>query len=143
MNTFAVFTDHFWQLTKPMGYAGLIIPTGLVSGFTYRAFLAELLLTKSLVAFYGFENEDLIFPHITNKVKFGLLTMAGRATSWSSNRGSRHISDSRQKFLTQKSGMLLPSARSERLTRTPLTFQLFGGLGTQRLRPPSIWPLQF
>ncbi|MBM7067577.1 hypothetical protein [Actibacterium sp. 188UL27-1] len=34
--------------------------------------------SKSLVAFYGFENEDLIFPHITNKVKFGLLTIAGR-----------------------------------------------------------------
>lgn len=78
VNTYAVFTDHFWQLTKPTGYAGLIIPTGLVSGFTYRAFLGELLSTKSLVAFYGFENEDLIFPHITNKVKFGLLTMAGR-----------------------------------------------------------------
>ncbi|GGB62916.1 hypothetical protein GCM10011316_38510 [Roseibium aquae] len=79
VNTYAVFTDHFWQLTQPTGYAGLIIPTGLVSGFTYRAFLAELLGTKSLVAFFGFENEDLIFPHITNKVKFGLLTMAGRA----------------------------------------------------------------
>ncbi|WP_082176475.1 Eco57I restriction-modification methylase domain-containing protein [Pseudaestuariivita atlantica] len=79
VNTYAVFTDHFWQLTKATGYAGLIIPTGLVSGFTYRAFLGELLSTKSLVAFYGFENEDLIFPHITNKVKFGLLTMAGRA----------------------------------------------------------------
>lgn len=78
VNTYAVFTDHFWQLTKPTGYAGLIIPTGLVSGFTYRAFLADLLRTESLVAFYGFENEDLIFPHITNKVKFGLLTMAGR-----------------------------------------------------------------
>lgn len=77
VNTYAVFTDHFWQLTSPTGYAGLIIPTGLVSGFTYRAFLAELLSTKSLVAFYGFENEDLIFPHITNKVKFGLLTIAG------------------------------------------------------------------
>lgn len=79
VNTYAVFTDHIWQLTKATGYAGLIIPTGLVSGFTYRAFLGELLSTKSLVAFYGFENEDLIFPHITNKVKFGLLTMAGRA----------------------------------------------------------------
>jgi len=78
VNTYAVFTDHFWQLTKPTGYAGLIIPTGLVSGFTYRVFLSELLNTKSLAAFYGFENEDLIFPHITNKVKFGLLTLAGR-----------------------------------------------------------------
>lgn len=78
VNTYAVFTDHFWQLTKPTGYAGLIIPTGLVSGFTYRVFLSELLNTKSLAAFYGFENEDLIFPHITNKVKFGLLTLAGK-----------------------------------------------------------------
>ncbi|MEQ9142909.1 MAG: N-6 DNA methylase [Parvibaculaceae bacterium] len=78
VNTYAVFTDQFWQLTQPEGYAGLIIPTGLVSGFTYRAFLGELLSSKSLVAFYGFENEDLIFPHITNKVKFGLLTIAGR-----------------------------------------------------------------
>lgn len=78
VNTYAVFTDHFWQLTNATGYAGLIIPTGLVSGFTYRAFLAELLSSKSLVAFYGFENEDLIFPHITNKVKFGLLTMGGK-----------------------------------------------------------------
>lgn len=78
VNTYAVFTDHFWQLTKPKGYAGLIIPTGLVGGFTYRAFLGELLSTRSLAAFYGFENEDLIFPHITNKVKFGLLTIAGR-----------------------------------------------------------------
>jgi len=78
VNTYAVFADQFWQLTQPQGYAGLIIPTGLVSGFTYRAFLGELLSSKSLVAFYGFENEDLIFPHITNKVKFGLLTIAGR-----------------------------------------------------------------
>jgi hypothetical protein len=78
VNTYAVFTDLFWKLVTRKGYAGLIIPTGLVSGFTYRAFLGELLRTKSLVAFYGFENEDLIFPHITNKVKFGLLTMAGR-----------------------------------------------------------------
>lgn len=77
VNTYAVFSDLFWQLSKPRGYAALIIPTGLVSGYTYRAFLAELLNTRSLAAFYGFENEDLIFPHITNKVKFGLLTMAG------------------------------------------------------------------
>ncbi|KZK81221.1 putative type I restriction enzymeP M protein [Pseudovibrio sp. Ad13] len=79
VNTYAVFSDLFWALSKPQGFAALIIPTGLVSGFTYRDFLAELLTNKSLASFYGFENEDLIFPHITNKVKFGLLTMAGRS----------------------------------------------------------------
>lgn len=77
VNTYAVFADLFWKLTNSIGYAGLIIPIGLVSGFTYREFLGELLRSKSLVSFYGFENEDLIFPHITNKVKFGLLTVSG------------------------------------------------------------------
>ena len=47
------------------------------TGFTYREFLGHLLKTKTLVSFYGFENEDLIFPHITNKVKFGILTLTG------------------------------------------------------------------
>ncbi len=78
VNTYAVFSDLFWSLTKAEGFSALIIPTGLVSGYTYRDFLAELLNKKSLVSFFGFENEDLIFPHITNKVKFGLLTMAGQ-----------------------------------------------------------------
>lgn len=78
VNTYAIFADLFWQLAGSSGFAALIVPTGLVSGYTYRAFLADLLNSKSLVAFYGFENEDLIFPHITNKVKFGLLTISGR-----------------------------------------------------------------
>jgi hypothetical protein len=48
-----------------------------VNGFTYREFLGHLLKSKTLVSFYGFENEDLLFPHITNKVKFGVLTLTG------------------------------------------------------------------
>ncbi|MGO8248981.1 Eco57I restriction-modification methylase domain-containing protein [Rhizobium johnstonii] len=77
VNTYAVFANLFWSLGKQESFSALIIPTGLVSGYTYREFLTTLLVNKSLVSFYGFENEDLIFPHITNKVKFGILTMAG------------------------------------------------------------------
>ena len=77
VNTYAVFADHFRQAINDEGRAGLILPPGLVSGFTYRDFLGHLLKTKTLVSFYGFENEDLIFPDITNKVKFGILTLTG------------------------------------------------------------------
>jgi hypothetical protein len=77
VNTYAVFADHFRQIINDKGGAGLILPTGFVSGFTYRDFLGHLLKTKTLVSFYGFENEDLLFPDITNKVKFGLLTLSG------------------------------------------------------------------
>ena len=77
VNTYAVFTDLAWQAVHPSGRAGLIIPNGLVVGFTYREFLRQLLSEKSLVSFYGFENEDKIFKDVHNETKFGLLTIGG------------------------------------------------------------------
>ncbi|MEE4539364.1 MAG: N-6 DNA methylase [Erythrobacter sp.] len=77
VNTYAVFTDLAWQAVHPKGRAGLIIPNGLVVGFTYREFLRQLLSERSLVSFYGFENEDKIFKDVHNETKFGLLTIGG------------------------------------------------------------------
>lgn len=78
VNTYAVFTDLAWQAVHPSGRAGLIIPNGLVVGFTYREFLRQLLADRSLVSFYGFENEDKIFKDVHNETKFGLITICGR-----------------------------------------------------------------
>lgn len=77
VNTYAVFTDLAWAALHPSGRAGLIIPNGLVVGFTYREFLRRLLSEKSLISFYGFENEDKIFKDVHNETKFGLLTIGG------------------------------------------------------------------
>lgn len=77
VNTYAVFADLAWQVVHPSGRAGLIIPNGLVVGFTYREFLRQLLSEKSLVSFYGFENEDKIFKDVHNETKFGLVTIGG------------------------------------------------------------------
>ena len=80
INTYAIFADLAWRVVRPSGRAGLIIPNGLVVGFTYRDFLRQLLSTKSLVSFFGFENEDKIFRDVHNETKFGLLTIAGGDT---------------------------------------------------------------
>lgn len=77
VNTYAVFADLAWAALHPRGRAGIIIPNGLVVGFTYREFLRRLLSEKSLVSFYGFENEDKIFKDVHNETKFGLLTIGG------------------------------------------------------------------
>ncbi|MGE3075129.1 MAG: N-6 DNA methylase [Dehalococcoidia bacterium] len=77
VNTYALFADLFRQLTSETGTAALILPNGLVTGFTYRAFLAHLLRSRTLASFYGFENESKLFRDITNKTKFGILTLAG------------------------------------------------------------------
>lgn len=77
VNTYAVFSDHFRQAINSRGRAGLIVPNGLVTGYTYRELLKQLLNTNAIVSFFGFENEDLLFASVTNKVKFGLLTISG------------------------------------------------------------------
>lgn len=77
VNTYAVFADHFRQLVNENGRAGMIIPNGLVTGFTYRTFLRHLLSTKTLASFFGFENEDKLFRSVHNETKFGLLTITG------------------------------------------------------------------
>ncbi len=77
VNTYAVFTDLAWRALHPRGRAGLIIPNGLVVGFTYREFLRQFLAAKCLVSFFGFENEDKIFKDVHNETKFGLLTIGG------------------------------------------------------------------
>jgi hypothetical protein len=77
INTYAIFADLFRQLISPEGQAGLILPNGLVTGFTYRDFLRHLLSTKTLASFFGFENEDKLFKSVHNETKFGLLTITG------------------------------------------------------------------
>lgn len=77
VNTYAVFADHFRQAINPNGRTGIVLPTGLVTGFTYRGFLRHLLSTKTLASFYGFENEDKLFKSVHNETKFGLLTITG------------------------------------------------------------------
>ena len=77
VNTYAVFADLAWQLIHTSGWAGIIVPNGLVIGSTYQKFLQQLLSEKSLVSFYGFENEDLIFKDVHHATKFGLLTITG------------------------------------------------------------------
>jgi Eco57I restriction-modification methylase len=77
VNTYAVFADLFRQLVNANGMAALLLPNGLVTGFTYRAFLRHLLESRTLASFYGFENEDKIFPEVHNETKFGILTVTG------------------------------------------------------------------
>jgi len=91
VNTYAVFADLFRQLTNANGAAGLLLPSGLVTGFTYRAFLKHLLETKTLVSFFGFENEDKIFPDVHNETKFGILTIFGERQSINTPWFTAHI----------------------------------------------------
>lgn len=79
VNTYAVFAELFRSLTAPRGQAGVIVPTGIATDATTQHFFKDLVQHGSLVALYDFENRLGIFEAVDSRMKFCLLTMAGRA----------------------------------------------------------------
>ncbi|GAA1007996.1 Eco57I restriction-modification methylase domain-containing protein [Streptomyces thermogriseus] len=77
INTYAVFTETDRSLTSPRGRTGVIVPTGIATDATTQFFFKDLVSKGHLVALYGFENEEKIFPGVHHSVNFALFCMAG------------------------------------------------------------------
>ena len=75
VNTYAVFAETFLNLVGPKGRAGLIVPTGIATDNSTRAFFDQAVNGKRLVSLYDFENREKVFPGIDSRIKFCLLTM--------------------------------------------------------------------
>ncbi|MGW1882062.1 Eco57I restriction-modification methylase domain-containing protein [Streptomyces sp. NPDC001970] len=78
VNTYAVFAEKARQLIGPEGMAGLVLPTGIATDKTTAAYFADLVEKRQMVAVLDMENEEKLFPAVTNRVAFCLFTMAGR-----------------------------------------------------------------
>jgi hypothetical protein len=79
VNTYAVFAELFRSLIAPHGRSGVVVPTGIATDATTQYFFKDLVTSASLAALYDFENRAGIFPDVDSRMKFCLLTMAGRA----------------------------------------------------------------
>ena len=77
INTYAVFAETFLRLIGPKGRAGLIVPTGIATDNSTRAFFNYIVTGKRLVSLYDFENREKVFPGIDSRIKFCLLTLSG------------------------------------------------------------------
>ncbi|MEU1672745.1 DNA methyltransferase [Streptomyces roseifaciens] len=77
INTYAVFTETDRTLTGKRGRTGVIVPTGIATDATTQFFFKDLVTKGHLVALYGFENEEKVFPGVHHSVNFALLCMAG------------------------------------------------------------------
>ncbi|MFJ6502950.1 Eco57I restriction-modification methylase domain-containing protein [Streptomyces sp. NPDC091879] len=78
VNTYAVFAEKARQLIGPKGMAGLVLPTGIATDKTTAGFFSDLVERHQMVAVLDMENEEKLFPAVTNRVAFCLFTMAGR-----------------------------------------------------------------
>ncbi|MFF4565728.1 Eco57I restriction-modification methylase domain-containing protein [Streptomyces sp. NPDC001435] len=78
VNTYAVFAEKARQLIGPEGMAGLVLPTGIATDKTTSEFFSDLVEKRQMVAVLDLENEEKLFPTVTNRMTFCLFTMAGR-----------------------------------------------------------------
>ncbi|NWC01647.1 Eco57I restriction-modification methylase domain-containing protein [Pseudomonas sp. G1002] len=57
VNTYALFSETIRNVIGPMGRAGFIVPSGLATDNTTKAFFGEVIEQRSLESFFEFENE--------------------------------------------------------------------------------------
>ncbi|MGH9065425.1 MAG: Eco57I restriction-modification methylase domain-containing protein, partial [Acidimicrobiales bacterium] len=78
INTYAVFAETMRDAVAPAGRAGVVVPTGIATDDTTKAFFADLVERAGLVSLYDFENREGLFPAVDSRMKFCLLTLSGR-----------------------------------------------------------------
>ncbi len=79
VNTYALFAETISQIVAKQGRAGFIVPTGIATDDSTKAYFGHIAQTGRLAALYSFENEELIFPVVHHAMKFCLLIIAGGA----------------------------------------------------------------
>jgi hypothetical protein len=79
INTYSVFAETARVVLHPQGQVGMILPTGIATDATTQDFFKDLVVRKSLVSLYDFENEDKVFPNVHHSFRFSLLAVSGPA----------------------------------------------------------------
>ncbi|GHD17023.1 hypothetical protein GCM10007147_05740 [Nocardiopsis kunsanensis] len=78
INTYAVFSELDRALTGERGRMGVIVPTGIATDATTQHFFKDLVQNGSIAALYDFENRSGLFPSVDSRMKFSILSLAGR-----------------------------------------------------------------
>lgn len=75
VNTYALFAETINQVTNPAGRAGFIVPTGIATDDSTKAYFGHITQNKRLVSLYDLENREAVFPAVHRSYKFCLLTL--------------------------------------------------------------------
>jgi hypothetical protein len=78
VNTYALFAETFAQLVAPQGRAGFIVPTGIATDDSTKAYFESVSQSRHLTSLFGFWEIRRLFPATDSRDSFGLLTL-GRA----------------------------------------------------------------
>lgn len=154
VNTYALFAESFAQLMTRDGRAGFIVPTGIATDDSTKAYFESISQSGILVSLLAFENEEFVFPAVHHSFRFCLLTLGSsqRAEFVFFARQSPQIHDDRRRFaLTPEEFRLInPNTRTCPLFRTQqdaeLTKKLYRAapvLIEEGTRDKNSWGIRF
>lgn len=75
VNTYALFAETISRLAANAGRAGFIVPTGIATDDSTKAFFGDITQRGRLVSLYDIENREAVFPSVHRSYKFCLLTL--------------------------------------------------------------------
>jgi hypothetical protein len=75
VNTYALFAETITQITSEKGRAGFIVPTGIATDDSTKAYFGHIAQSGKLAGLFDFENREAIFPGVHRSYKFCLLTL--------------------------------------------------------------------
>lgn len=75
VNTYALFAETILQISAATGRAGFIVPTGIATDDSTKAYFGHITQNRRLVSLYDIENRDKLFPAVDSRMKFCLLTL--------------------------------------------------------------------
>jgi len=77
LNTYSMFAELNRSLINTRGHLGCIVPSGIATDETTKFFFQDVLKQQSIVALFGFINEEMLFPAVLHNFKFALLILSG------------------------------------------------------------------
>ncbi|MGC3579953.1 Eco57I restriction-modification methylase domain-containing protein [Pseudomonas aeruginosa] len=124
VNTYALFAETILQIHADSGRAGFIVPTGIATDDSTKAYFGHITQNRRLVSLYDIENREAVFPSVHRSYKFCLLTLgaAERAEFVCFATQVSQLADSQRRFtltpdefrLINPNTLTCPVFRSER-----------------------------
>ena len=75
VNLYALFAELILQIVAKEGRAGFIVPSGICSDDSTKAYFSKIVSSKRLVSLMGFDNAKKLFPAVHPDTPFSLVTL--------------------------------------------------------------------
>jgi hypothetical protein len=129
VNTYQLFAEHFLKLIAPSGRSGVIVPTGIATDNSTKAYFDAIFSGGRLVSLYDFENREAIFPGVHRSYKFALLTLGDGVDATDFvffATATQQLSDSRRHFTLSADDIALtnPNTRTCPVFRSQIDAEL-------------------